>query len=411
MSEEEAESTEEAAEVGEDAPKPKKKKKEKKEEVVKLSPQQQKKIDRQATQENVREAVNKEFGEGTSFKAVDQDYKYIPRISSGSFLMDYALGGGWPRGRIILCWGARSSSKTTSCKRAVADAQKRDIYSNRYLHTLSEEELEHAIPMSCAWVDIEGTFDFAWAEQIGINLSELEYAIPSSHEQAVDIVQAYVKSGAYDVIVVDSLAASSHESELGAAAADKDIGMAARLNNKMFRKVQSELNNIMKLERALTPTVFFVNQMRQSIGFGGGGKVKPGGNGQDFFSSVEVFFWSTAPDYFDETKKLPKTIGFGFKVEKNKVSPPKIQGEYRQSLGDHPKGQWKLGEVIESKEVMEFAKKLGMYHEIEDKSKKTWVLNGEEFSKKMDLNDKWVADRQKFGELKQMMLKKLFPKN
>lgn len=364
--------------------------------------------------EALREVINKQFGVGTAFGASNTDYPTLQRISSGSFTLDYALGGGWPRGRMIVAWGSRSAGKTTTCLRAIADAQLRDAVTNKYLWQLSPEEKKLSAPMVCAWIDIEGTFDFAWAEQIGVDLGRLEYILPSTHEEAVDIVQACVKSKVYHVIVVDSLAAPSHEKERDAGAEEKDVGAAARLNNKMFRKLQMELNEINRTDRSLTPTIFFVNQMRQTINQMGGGfgpnRIKPGGNGQDFFSSVEVFFWANTTEYFDEAKMVPKSTVFGYKVEKNKVSPPKIQGEYKQALTDHPKGQWREGEVIEFQEVMDFAKKLGFYEEIEEKSKKRWVIMGEEFSKKGDLFEKYVLDKHKFTDLKLLMLKKIFPK-
>lgn len=368
---------------------------------------------RKALQDKLLFAINKQYGSGTASIASSREYVGAPRISSGSFSLDHALGGGWPRGRISIAWGQKSSNKTTAYTRAVADAQQRDSRTNKYIWAMTEDEQKDATPCAVAWIDSEGTFMESWAEGLGVDLDTLLLVRPESQEEAIDVLDSLTRSGLYDIMVLDSLAAMTPVAEIEGAAGDSHVGVAARKNNMMFRKLQAGINKIAKEEKRIAPTVLIVNQVRQKIGvMFGDNKVKPGGFGQDFYSSVEVFFWASKLDYWDaETKKVPKTITFNFKVEKNKVSAPRVQGSYQQALSDHPSEQWKLGEVIEISEVMDFAGKLGVYREAEnEKGKKHWVMYEETFTRKKDVMEKYCLDQNNFTLLKQDLMKKMFPK-
>lgn len=364
-------------------------------------------------QSDIRAAINKQYGAGTASKASTREYVGAPRISSGSFSLDHALGGGWPRGRMIISWGQKSSNKTTAFIRAVADAQKRDSRTNRYIWTMTAEEQAEAMPCSIAWIDSEGTFLEEWALNFDVDLSNLELIRPESQEEAIDVLDSLTRSGLYDVLVLDSLAAMTPIAEIEGSASTNHVGVAARKNNLMFRKLQAGMNKIAKEEKRIAPTLMIVNQVRQKIGvMFGDNKIKPGGNGQDYYSSVEVFFWASKLDYWDaETKKVPKTITFNFKIEKNKVAAPRVNGSYQQALSDHPNGQWKIGNVIEIAEVMEFAGKLGIYTEDEDdKGKKIWCMYDEVFQRKKDVMEKYCIDPKNFSLLKEDLMKKMFPR-
>jgi recombination protein RecA len=368
---------------------------------------------RKALQEKLRLAINKQYGSGTASIASSREYIGAPRISSGSFSLDHALGGGWPRGRVCISWGQKSSNKTTAYVRAVADAQQRDSKTNKYIWAMTDEEKKDATPCSCVWLDPEGTFMESWAEGLGVDLDSLLLVRPESQEECIDVLDSLTRSGLYDVLVLDSLAAMTPVAEIEGAAGDHHVGLAARKNNMMFRKLQAGINMIAKEEKRIAPTLLIVNQVRQKIGvMFGDNKVKPGGFGQDFYSSVEVFFWASKLEYWDaDTKKVPKTITFNFKIEKNKVSAPRVHGSYQQALSDHPKEQWKLGDVIEISEVMDFAGKIGIYREAEDeKGKKTWVMYDEIFTRKKDVMEKYCLDNKNFTLLKQDLMIKMFPK-
>ena len=368
---------------------------------------------RKAAQEKLLAAINKQYGTGTASVASSREYIGAPRISSGSFSLDHALGGGWPRGRIVISWGQKSSNKTTAFTRAIADAQQRDSKTNKYIWAMTDEEKKDATPCAIAWIDAEGTFMESWAEGLGVDLDNLLLVRPESQEEAIDVLDALTKSGLYDVLVLDSLAAMTPVAEIEGAAGDHHVGLAARKNNMMFRKLQSGINKIAKEEKKIPPTILIVNQVRQKIGVKfGDNKIKPGGNGQDFYSSVEVFFWASKLDYWDaDSKKVPKTITFNFKIEKNKVAAPRVHGSYQQALSDHPHDQWKLGNVIEISEVMDFAGKMGIYREaVDEKGKKTWVMYEDIFTRKKDVMEKYCLDKNNFTLLKQDLMKKMFPK-
>jgi recombination protein RecA len=219
-----------------------------------------------------------------------------------------------------------------------------------------------------------------------------------------------ITSGAYDVVVLDSLAALSPAKEIDGDVADEHVGLAARRNNRMFRKIQMRMNEVAKVNPILTPTFFSINQERINIKVTfGDPRIKPGGNGQDFFSSVEVLFWGNQVTYFDSDKKSPKSSSFGFKVVKNKISPPMIQGEYEQALVDDPAGNFFAGDVIEIGTVMEFAKKFKVFEEVEQsKTKKVWKMYGQTFERKKDVLQQWCHDKEKFSLLKEDLIARIF---
>lgn len=344
------------------------------------------------------------FGSGSSGMASENSHKVHPRISTGIFILDYALGGGWARGRINLAWGTKSSSKTTSFLRAVGNAQKMDAVTNKYLFELTPKETDASVPMSCAYVDVEGTFDESWATGVGVDTTNLTLSRPQTAEEAIEIVEAYLNSG-FDVVVIDSLAAMIPNAELEAAMDENHVGLQARLLGKMFRKIQGSINKAAKGDPMMAPTVFIVNQLRHKIGiFYGPSDVKPGGVSQDFFSTIEVKFMTGQMAFYDpKDKTLPKHVEFPFKVEKNKVSPPKIQGSYCMQLVDDDDIKLRAGDIDDLKQVFEFAEKLGIYAK---KENKYWMY-GEAFKTKGEIVDKFYMDRNQYALLKRDVLNKL----
>lgn len=352
-------------------------------------------------------SVAKKYGKGSIGVASDMVYRSVPRISSGIFILDYALGGGWPRGRINLIWGDRSSGKSTNMSRMIAVAQNMNAVTNKYLWE-GEEKDEDIIPMKVALIDVEGTYDAEWSGKIGVDASSLIYSRPDTLEEAAETIEALLSSGSVDVVVLDSLAAMIPTAESEGEMTDHNVGTAALKNSKMFRKVQSALNKMAKEDKRLTPTLFIINQLRQKIGISfGDPSIKPGGVAQDFYPSVEVKLWGNKVSFFDDEKKLPKSSEFSFRIVKNKVSPPKIEGSYEMALVDDPDGDYVAGSIIESKEVLEFAERLGV---LVKESPTSWRMYGDVFSRKGDLVDAYVKDKNRFSLLKRDLLARLCPK-
>lgn len=361
---------------------------------------------RVANKKAVLQGVLKKYGKGSIGKAEELASRGVPRISSGVFVLDYALGGGWPRGRMSIIWGGPSCSKTTLMLKMIADAQKRDALTNKYLWEV--EDQSEAVPMQVAFIDIEGTFDQNWAEIQGVDVSNLEYVRPENSEQAADIVEALIRSASMDVIIIDSIAMMTPQAEVQGQMTDQNVGVAARLNTKLFRKVTAAMNSAALSERRLVPTLFVINQVRNKIGvMFGSPDTKPGGVSQDFVASTEVKVSGNQVKYFDpDDKKFPKWAEFGFKVAKNKVSMPKIEGDYCMALADDPDGSFKVGETIEKKAIIEFSEKLGVL----TNEGKSWKYLDQEFKTKSAAVEYWMDDPQRFLVLKRTLLLKLCPK-
>ena len=360
---------------------------------------------RKAQRESLRAMVVKDFGKGSSGLASETLAQYTPRISTGSFDVDRAMGGGWPRGRICLSWGATSSGKTTTMIRTLADAQKRDAITNRYIKHMPKKMQAEAVPMVCAWIDCENTFDRRWAVKLGVDLDNLEFCVPNDQDEACTLIVSFILSGAYDCVFLDSLAVMSPIDEIEGEMGDHHIGLAARKNNKMLRKVQAALNRSSREGRP-PPTLFLINQERQNIGvMFGPKKTKPGGNGQNFYSSVILHLSGQKMEYYDTEKKYPKFVEMYYKIDKNKTYPPNIHGKMKQSLVDDPDGLFEAGDIIETAEVMELAMKVGIYK----KTASNWVMFDKTYNRKKDLAEEWISNKENFGLLKGILMTNLFP--
>ena len=209
--------------------------------------------------------ILKSFGKGSTRQASETSYQPLRRISSGSLNLDHALGGGWPRGRVSVIWGPRSCNKTTLMLKMIADAQQRDAITNQYLWQIEEKKRKDCLPIQCAFVNVEGTLDLRWAEMNGVNLKFLEIGNPKTQEEAADMCEAYMSSG-YDIVVLDSLAAMTPIEEIQGSTGDHNMGVAARKNNRMLRKVQMVMNRVENEGEGLEPSLFIINQERHKIG-------------------------------------------------------------------------------------------------------------------------------------------------
>ncbi len=245
--------------------------------------------------------IERQFGKGAIMKMGDQPIEAIPAVSTGSLSLDIALGiGGLPYGRIVEIYGPESSGKTTLCLSVLAQAQKQG--------------------KTVAIVDAEHALDPLYAERLGVNLDELLVSQPDTGEQGLEIVDSLVRSGAVDIVVVDSVAALTPKAEIEGDMGDHHVGLQARLMSQALRKLTANVKNANCL-------VIFINQIRMKIGvMFGSPETTTGGNALKFYSSVRLDIRRTGA-----VKNGDEVIGneTRVKVVKNKVSPPFKQAEFQ----------------------------------------------------------------------------------
>ncbi|GIX06302.1 MAG: DNA recombination/repair protein RecA [Candidatus Poribacteria bacterium] len=244
--------------------------------------------------------IEKKFGKGAVMSLGEDNIEPVEVIPTGALALDLALGvGGVPRGRIIEVYGAEASGKTTLCLHIIAEAQKRGGVA--------------------AFIDAEHAFDRFWAKRIGVNLDRLLFSQPDDAEQALEIVETLVRSGAVDVIVIDSVAALAPRAELAGEMGDSHVGLVARLMSQALRKLTAVI--------AKSKTcVIFINQIREKIGVVfGNPETTPGGRALKFAASVRMEVRRGEP-----VKVGNEVIGYRTRVRitKNKVAPPYTQAEF-----------------------------------------------------------------------------------
>jgi recombination protein RecA len=277
--------------------------------------------------------IEKMFGKGAVMKLGEKPSLNMDVIHSGSLLIDNALGiGGYPKGRIIEIYGPESSGKTTLALSAVAECQKTGG--------------------RAAFVDAEHAIDPNYAQTLGVNIDELILSQPDHGEQALEIVEMLAKSGAIDIIVVDSVAALVPQAELDGEMTDNVVGMHARLMSKAMRKLAGVLDKS-------NCTVIFINQLREKVGvMYGNPEVTTGGRALKFYASIRIDIRKG-----DALKEGDKIIGntVNVKVVKNKVAPPFKSCKVTLIYG---KGFDKDAEILDMALELGFAKKSGSWFEV-----------------------------------------------
>lgn len=297
--------------------------------------------------------IEKQFGKGSIMRFGEKDVEQdLQVVSTGSLSLDIALGvGGLPRGRVIEIYGPESSGKTTLTLQVIAEMQ--------------------SLGGTCAFIDAEHALDVGYAQKLGVDLSNLLISQPDTGEQALEIVDALVRSGSVDLIVIDSVAALTPKAEIEGDMGDSLPGLQARLMSQALRKLTATI-------KRTNSTVIFINQIRMKIGvMFGSPETTTGGNALKFYASVRLDIRRVG-----SIKKGEEVIGSETKVKvvKNKVSPPFKQADFDILYGE---GISREGEILD----------LGSAHNIVEKSGSWYSYNGDRIGQGRDNAREYLRER------------------
>lgn len=291
--------------------------------------------DRRAALESALRQIEKQFGKGSIMKLGDMANVQVSTISSGALALDIALGvGGFPRGRIIEIFGPESSGKTTVALHAIAEVQKQGG--------------------QAAFIDAEHALDPVYAAKLGVNIEELLLSQPDTGEQALEIAEALVRSGAVDIIVVDSVAALVPKAEIEGEMGDSHVGLQARLMSQALRKLSGAINKSKTI-------AIFINQLREKVGvMFGNPETTPGGRALKFYASVRLDVRKA-----ESIKAGNDVVGSKTKIKvvKNKVAPPFKTAEVDIMYGE---GISREGSILDIGAEIDIVAKSGAWYSFND---------------------------------------------
>lgn len=301
--------------------------------------------------------IEKDFGKGSIMKMGDKAISDVPSISSGSIALDAALGiGGYPRGRVVEIYGPESSGKTTLAIHAIAEAQK--------------------LGGIAAIIDAEHAFDRTYAEKLGVDVETLLISQPDNGEQALEIADNLIRSGAIDIIVIDSVAALTPKAEIEGEMGDSKMGLQARLMSQALRKLTATISKT-------NTCCVFINQLRDKIGvMFGNPETTTGGNALKFYSTVRVDIRK-----LNQIKDGDESTGnrVRVKIVKNKLAPPFKKAEFDIVFGE---GISKTGEIVDMGVEMNIVKKSGSWFSYGE----TRLGQGRDAVKQLMLDNPELAD-------------------
>ncbi|MBM7701938.1 recombinase RecA [Metabacillus iocasae] len=324
--------------------------------------------DRQAALDMALKQIEKQFGKGSIMKLGEQTERKISTVPSGSLALDIALGvGGYPRGRIIETYGPESSGKTTVALHAIAEVQ--------------------AQGGQAAFIDAEHALDPVYAQKLGVNIDELLLSQPDTGEQALEIAEALVRSGAVDILVIDSVAALVPKAEIEGEMGDSHVGLQARLMSQALRKLSGAINKSKTI-------AIFINQIREKVGvMFGNPETTPGGRALKFYSSVRLEVRRA-----EQLKQGNDIVGnkTKIKVVKNKVAPPFRAAEVDIMYGE---GISKEGEILDIASELDIVQKSGAWYSYNEERLGQGRENAKQFLKENTEIRQEIAEqiRQHYG--------------
>ncbi|GGH18072.1 recombinase RecA [Paenibacillus segetis] len=314
--------------------------------------------DRRAALDMALRQIEKQFGKGSIMKLGESTHMQVEVIPSGSLALDIALGiGGLPRGRIIEVYGPESSGKTTVALHAIAEVQKTGG--------------------QAAFIDAEHALDPSYASKLGVNIDELLLSQPDTGEQALEIAEALVRSGAVDIIVIDSVAALVPKAEIEGDMGDSHVGLQARLMSQALRKLSGAISKSKTI-------AIFINQLREKVGvMFGNPETTPGGRALKFYSTIRLDVRR-----IEAIKMGNDMVGnrTRIKVVKNKVAPPFKQAEVDIMYGE---GISKEGSIVD----------IGVEHDIVDKSGAWYSYSGERLGQGRENAKQYLKDHPEIADL------------
>lgn len=314
--------------------------------------------DRRAALDMALRQIEKQFGKGSIMKLGESTHMQVEVIPSGSLALDIALGiGGLPRGRIIEVYGPESSGKTTVALHAIAEVQKTGG--------------------QAAFIDAEHALDPSYASKLGVNIDELLLSQPDTGEQALEIAEALVRSGAVDIIVIDSVAALVPKAEIEGDMGDSHVGLQARLMSQALRKLSGAISKSKTI-------AIFINQLREKVGvMFGNPETTPGGRALKFYSTIRLDVRR-----IEAIKMGNDMVGnrTRIKVVKNKVAPPFKQAEVDIMYGE---GISKEGSIVD----------IGVEHDIVDKSGAWYSYSGERLGQGRENAKQYLKDHPEISDI------------